>query len=361
MAGKEADDLLHFVSGITGDARLRIEENLPHGFVRLKVAEAERRQAQHDIRCVEDIVCELVRNSRDAGARRAFVGFQKERGKFRRITVLDDGCGIPGDMHDIVFEPRVTSKSKDFEEDRFGVHGRGMALFSIRSRAPDASVLFSEAGVGTVMQLTVDTDSVPERSDQATIPSLHTIEGNLEVGAGPHNVARTLLEISVDSPGLELYLGSFAEVLSTLLTLDDSGPAPWSALSEDCDARGLSRIAVTVLGLPVSERNSYRILNREVSLLQTMVEIASNKQSDIRPDQSPQPAPRPKQTGQRRRSPLRVVKGEDLQAIGDLAASAATSVLEQYYMRPAGSPTVRRSRGRVVISFHVCEIEDEEE
>jgi len=54
MAGKEADDLLHFVSGITGDARLRIEENLPHGFVRLKVAEAERRQAQHDIRCVED-------------------------------------------------------------------------------------------------------------------------------------------------------------------------------------------------------------------------------------------------------------------------------------------------------------------
>jgi len=226
-------------------------------------------------------------------------------------------------MHDIVFEPRVTSKSKDFEEDRFGVHGRGMALFSIRSRAPDASVLFSEAGVGTVMQLTVDTDSVPERSDQATIPSLHTIEGNLEVGAGPHNVARTLLEISVDSPGLELYLGSFAEVLSTL--------------------------------------HSYRILNREVSWLQTMVEIASNKQSDIRPDQSPQPAPRPKQTGQRRRSPLRVVKGEDLQAIGDLAASAATSVLEQYYMRPAGSPTVRRSRGRVVISFHVCEIEDEEE
>lgn len=126
--------LIDFVSSITDGTRFRIEENLPHGFVRLKVAEAERRQAQHDIRSVEDVVTELVRNARDAGARNVLVGFQKEQGRYRRIAVIDDGCGIPEDMHSLVFEPRVTSKSEDFEEDRFGVHGRGMALFSIRSR-----------------------------------------------------------------------------------------------------------------------------------------------------------------------------------------------------------------------------------
>ncbi|MHB8895234.1 MAG: ATP-binding protein, partial [Candidatus Geothermincolia bacterium] len=122
-------DVIDFVSRVTDAARLRIEENLPFGFVRLKVAEAERRQAQHDIRSVEDIVTELVRNSRDAGAKRVMVAFQKEQGRYRKLTVIDDGRGIPVEMHDLVFEPRVTSKSEDFEEDRFGVHGRGMALF----------------------------------------------------------------------------------------------------------------------------------------------------------------------------------------------------------------------------------------
>src|SRR5450759_4387573 len=66
-------DIIDFVSQITDAARFRIEENLPHGFVRLKVAEADRRQAQHDIRSVEDIVTELVRNTRDAGARHVLV------------------------------------------------------------------------------------------------------------------------------------------------------------------------------------------------------------------------------------------------------------------------------------------------
>lgn len=49
------DDLIGFIASVSGDDHLAIEENLGDGFVRLKTAEAERRQAKHDIRCVEDI------------------------------------------------------------------------------------------------------------------------------------------------------------------------------------------------------------------------------------------------------------------------------------------------------------------
>src|SRR5450756_1445522 len=190
--------IMDFVSNITDTARFRIEERLPHGFVRLKVAEAERRQAQQDIRSVEDIVRELVRNARDAGARNIFVASQKEKGRYRRLTVIDDGSGIPGDMHGLVFEPRVTSKSEDFEEDRYGVHGRGMALFSIKSRAMQTQIVSSQPGRGTVISVGVDTKKVPERSDQATLPVLSQTEEGESVGSGPHNVTRVLLEMSVD-------------------------------------------------------------------------------------------------------------------------------------------------------------------
>ena len=64
-----SDDLLGFVASMGGERALRVEENLGEGYVRLRVAEAERRQAKHDVRCVEDIVIEMLRNARDAGAR----------------------------------------------------------------------------------------------------------------------------------------------------------------------------------------------------------------------------------------------------------------------------------------------------
>ena len=70
MAGSD-NGLVGFVASMGGERNLRVEENLGEGYVRLRVAEAERRQAKHDIRCVEDIVIEMLRNSRDAGAERA--------------------------------------------------------------------------------------------------------------------------------------------------------------------------------------------------------------------------------------------------------------------------------------------------
>ena len=88
--GDSPANLMDFVASMGGERKLRVEENLGAGFVRLRVAEAERRQAKHDIRCAEDAVVELLRNSRDAGAQRIFVATSRT-GDLRTITVLDDG------------------------------------------------------------------------------------------------------------------------------------------------------------------------------------------------------------------------------------------------------------------------------
>ncbi len=366
-------DVIDFVSSITDTARQRIEENLPHGFVRLKVAEAERRQAQHDIRSVEDIVTELVRNSRDAGAARVLVAFQKEQGRYRRITVLDDGCGIPADMHNLVFQPRVTSKRDDFEEDRYGVHGRGMALFSIRSRAQGASIVSSAPGSGTAITLTVDTEKVPERSDQATVPLLEAVDGvdGVGVGPGPHNVMRVLLEMSVDSPGVEFYLGSFAEVLATVMKLGISPGGGskneiWSNAVGITDARALAEASTSELGLPVSERNAYRVLGGEVTALQTVFSLAKTGgavtgRGDIR---GADERPVTRETSRKKasaRSPLKRLGAADIDEIAEGASEVVKRVLGRYFLKTAGVARVRRGRGRIMISFYVTGEDGEEQ
>ena len=130
----QAQGLIDFVASVNGEANLRVEESLGSGFVRLRTSEAERRQAQQDIRCVEDAVLELVRNARDAGATHVYVASSRQ-GSTRTLVVLDNGCGIPRPFWTRVFEPRVTSKLESFHEDAWGVHGRGMALFSISQNA----------------------------------------------------------------------------------------------------------------------------------------------------------------------------------------------------------------------------------
>ena len=98
------DDLSSFIEDITGESYLRVQENLGDGFVRLRAKEAQRRQAKQDITCFEDVVLELLRNSRDAHASAIFIASWKEQG-CRYLTVLDDGSGIPEHLHATVFEP----------------------------------------------------------------------------------------------------------------------------------------------------------------------------------------------------------------------------------------------------------------
>jgi hypothetical protein len=355
---QEQREVIDFVSRITDTARLRIEENLPHGFVRLKVAEAERRQAQHDIRSVEDVVTEMVRNSRDAGATTVLIAFLKEQGRFRKIVVLDDGCGIPADAHRLVFEPRVTSKRDDFEEDRYGVHGRGMALFSIRSRSVSADIVASEPSKGTAIAVAIDTRKVPERSDQATLPGIEQTEDGEVVGSGPHNVARVLLEMSIDHRRMDFFMGSFAEVLATArrLSMSAMDDCPWSSLREIDDARVLAD-AGRQMGLPVSERNAYRVMNGEIVPLDTVLDTARSAGGVERK------RPRQSTVGQvriARSRPLKRISKEDMAQIGRECEQVVGKVVGRYYLNTTGDPRVRRGRGKIMISFFITGEEDDD-
>jgi DNA mismatch repair ATPase MutL len=165
----DAERLIDFVSAVSGDAYLKVEETLGDGFVRLKVSEAERRQAKHDIRSVEDVVVELLRNARDAHAQRIFIATTRE-GDERHLTVVDDGVGVPEHLHEAVFEPRVTSKLETMVVDRWGVHGRGMALFSVRSNTRTARIACSAPHKGCAVYVSAHTAELPERADQASWP-----------------------------------------------------------------------------------------------------------------------------------------------------------------------------------------------
>jgi hypothetical protein len=294
-----SEDLLDFVTSLSGDAFLKVEESFGDGFVRLKVSEAERRQAKHDIRSVEDIVVELLRNSRDAHSTRIFLATGRE-GDRRALTVVDDGVGVPPQMADRIFEPRVTSKLDSMVVDQWGVHGRGMALFSIKSNTVEARIAATETHKGTALVVVADTAQLSERADQSSWPTVERDEeGVLRVARGPHNIARRVVEFSVEHPGVELYVGSPTEIVTTMTTVarreldasellfcDDLEKLQlWHRCGAAADAGELVDVAES-LGLPISERTAHRILGGELPNVQPVLDIVrrGERRTPAQPD-----------------------------------------------------------------------------
>ena len=253
-----------------------MEENLGSGYVRLRVSEAERRQAKHDIQHVEDIVVEMLRNARDAGAHNIYLATSKEEG-VRTLLFLDDGSGVPEDMRDRIFDARVTSKLESMRMDKWGVHGRGMALFSIRQNAKCAEVVTSAVGNGSSFRVIVDTASLPERADQSSWPQAAKDENNrLVCVKGPHNINRSACEFACEElHDCEVYLGTPTEIAATLfahaakrvdttklLFLDSEESLPVvDRLTCAADASDFIRIAST-LGIEILRTNGTSHLGR---------------------------------------------------------------------------------------------------
>ena len=222
----EGDTLSDFIDDVCGESRLRVEDDLGDGFVRLRSSEAERRQAAQDIRSSEDVVIELLRNARDAGASRIFLATQRT-GNARLLTVLDDGQGIPAAQHERIFEPRVTSKLDSAHMDKWGMHGRGMALYSISVNAEEARVLQSEPGLGTSLTVATDTESLAEKADQSTFPRFEQEPSGSWAMRGPKNIVRTAAEFALEHRGdLSVYLGTPVEVAATLYQLGLASLSP---------------------------------------------------------------------------------------------------------------------------------------
>jgi hypothetical protein len=278
----EKKELVEFLKETGEEDLLTIEEDLGSGFYRLNVREAERRQAKHDIRSVEDALLEFLRNSRDAGAKHIFVATSKKGNEIREIVVLDDGEGIPSSLWEKIFEPRVTSRLFNLIEDDFGVHGRGMALYAVKVRSKESKVTFSEPGKGCSIKAYFDLRDLPERKDQSTKPKLIREKGELRVKGGVKNIWRTLLEFSLSYPHLKIYYGSPSEIAATIRKLSLSRELDNTFFSESSQWRTASEAkdALSHWGLIISERNAYRILSGEIEPLTPVSFILSPSQKD---------------------------------------------------------------------------------
>jgi len=239
-----------------------VEQELGHGLYRLGVEEAEKRQAKHDIRWVEDALLELLRNSRDAGSTAVAVATSLHDNKLRELVVVDNGEGIPPECHELVFEPRVTSRVTDYVEDEYGVHGRGMALYALRLNAEEARVCFSEKYAGTSIRVTFDLSRIPERKNQSERPRLVKTEDAYEL-RGQKNIFYTVVDFYLKHQNIDLYLGSPAEVLRLVWESSSFKVLKERVVGNDDTVSGLLRLAEK-LGLGISARTAYRILNKEI-------------------------------------------------------------------------------------------------
>ncbi len=355
------DDSLHdFIEQHTGENYLRVQDDLGCGFVRLRAAEAQRRQAKQDIRSFEDVVIELLRNARDAGARSIFVATWNE-GKTRRLTMLDDGSGIPRELHETVFEPFVTSKLDTFHSDRWGVHGRGMALYSIKQNCQNAHIVASAPHLGSVFSVTSEPAQLPEKRDQSTLPSVtRNDEGSL-VLKGPHNIARVAMEFAIDERGrVAVYVGSPAEIASTLHALADSADSRLSSIfaQRDDTTPYLQRFAFATevdeltalaneLALPISARTARRILKGEIAPLPTHLERLVEQKEHA------EPATTLVKSTLARRAPA--ISAEDLEAFGHDCLASFTKIAEAYYLEFDVAPSVKVNRGDLVVRIPLVE------
>lgn len=352
----EHDPLIDFVTSVSGDGYLKVEETLGDGYVRLRVPEAERRQAKHDIRSIEDVIIELLRNARDAHAQRIFVATTRE-GSTRMLTMIDDGVGIPHALQEAVFEPRVTSKLETMVMDRWGVHGRGMALFSVRSNVSSARVASSAPHKGASISVVVDTDQLNERADQSTWPVVEPDEsGKLRVARGPHNIIRRLVEFACEHPELEIYLGTPTEILATLHALgrdrldiadlmfcdDLDRLCVWQRPAACSDAAELTATAEAI-ALPVSERTSHRILAGELAPLESLLTSLSVED---------EPAAAATPDIYRDRRSLRIHHG-DLVAFRAELSRAFDVLAERYYLNLKGEPKVTVGRDAITVRFAI--------
>ena len=226
--------------------------DLGAGFARLTGVEGARRGPSR-ISYVEDALLELLRNSRDAGATRIYVASTLKNKRYRTLTVIDDGHGIPESHRNLILEPGVTTRhlnpSTNPEDPLATPHGAGLSLFQIRTRSLATRVL--SASNPTSIQTTFDTNALPERALQATTrPSKSNLRAtllNFTASTNPHSYRH--------GKTLEAYYGSPTRILATLLLN--------RIIQPEQEVEGLREVAVR-LGLELSARSVRRVLRGEV-------------------------------------------------------------------------------------------------
>lgn len=360
------DELASFIDSVCSESHLRVETDFGDGFVRLRTSEAERRQAAHDIRSSEDIVIELLRNARDAHASTIFLAVGKE-GSTRKITMLDDGDGVPTPMHERIFEPRVTSKLDTVHMDKWGVHGRGMALYSVKVNATDARILASDKGLGCALHVETDLRKLPERADQSTFPTFERTESDSYSMRGPRNIVRTATEFALESrKTCTVYWGSATEIAATLYEFGVATTSPTTrAFCKDVEALPVCKRLCTAsdpesfaeiahaLGLSLSERSARRILNEEITPVPSLAERVRSYTVDQSKQESPHAHAHAKAAKKARKPDSRSMKLEDADA-AQLARACEREfgdIARRYYLTPLGNAEVSCTSDEIRIAI----------
>jgi hypothetical protein len=218
--------------------------DLGAGFARLTGAEGARRGPSR-VTHIEDALLELLRNARDAAAKNVYVASTLKGRRYRSLTVLDDGHGVPISHKDLIFEAGVTTRHLDPVVDQDGSpsapHGAGLSLYHIREAAVEASV--KSTSDPTSIKVTFDTHAVPERTLQSASRPSRT------------NLLATLENFAATNP-LNLYHGPPARILATLLK--------HRIIHNNMTSEELRRGA-RELGLEVSRRTVQRIRGGEIA------------------------------------------------------------------------------------------------
>ena len=352
------ESLEDFIDKTCAESPFRVEQDLGEGFVRLKSGEAQRRQAAQDIRCSEDVLLELLRNSLDAGARHIFIATGAV-GALRRLVVIDDGQGIPASMHSLIFEARVTSKLDSAHSDRWGFHGRGMALFSVAQRTREALVVNASSDLGTSIAVTIDTAALPEKTDQSTMPHLVPKEGDQWALRGPKNLLRVACEFALEYQNRTLvFIGSSAEIAATLYavgidqttaheraTVKDLDVIPfWLRPAYAADPAEL-RGACLDVGLELSERSARRILNGELAPAYPLTSLLSTQINAAKTSRKPSAwrgAVRPLH-----------LSAPDKESLQTSVAESVATLGERYYFRIVDAATIKASEHAITITVPI--------
>lgn len=376
-----SNSLEGFVKDVVGDESFKIEHDFGLGYVELKSTEADRRQAAQDIRCVEDIVIELLRNSRDAASKNILIATYRHA-NVRSLIIIDDGVGIPESMHENVFKPRVTSKLNTAHMDSWGMHGRGMALYSIKERSVNSCICNSSPGNGCSIRIDIDVSKVPEKRDQSTFPYFEIVDSTHAM-RGPKNILRTIAEFAIThKKELNVYCGSPSEICATLLKIGNAAIPPRKRIfGESSESQKLIELlsfassaesfteTAGSLGLDLSPRSSRRILDGEISPLISMFERVEKESFPSSPHESrfPKSLNADAETNAHAQTDsttylnsdafsLPKISNEDIRELRQRSESSFKEIADKYYLKPTDVKITQCDR-KVIIEIDVACLE----
>lgn len=226
--------------------------DLGSGFARLTGSEAPRR-APSRISSVEDVLLELLRNARDAGAKNVFVASTLRARRYRALTVTDDGHGVPEAYRETIFEPGVTTR-------HLSTHGAGLALHHIKNAALQSALV--HASSPTSVKVVLDTRHIQERSLQSASRPSQT------------NLLATVHSFAKESPNLRVFHDSPAKILASLIENHIINMNEDERLGSHRGGGSTSRLVKEArrVGLGVSSKTGGRVLRGEVRAAKPVAE-----------------------------------------------------------------------------------------